>query len=169
MSLLYTYLISIGSIWCWLFAFLSGSLFLILCFQKRIYAELALQVFYIAMAIYGYLNWGEGLSEAPDPLNWHFHLGFILGTGLLVLASGLFLSKWTDSKLPYLDSFTTLFSILATILMVQLFASNWLYWIVIDAVSILLYYRRGLKLSAALFLIYTFMAINGYLQWTQLL
>jgi nicotinamide mononucleotide transporter len=49
--------------------------------------------------------------------------------------------------------------------MVSLFPENWLYWIVIDAVSVYLYLQRGLKLTALLFVVYTLLAINGYLTW----
>lgn len=168
-SLAYTFLITYGSIWCWLFAFLSGLFFLILCYQRRIYAEVALQGFYIAMAVFGYLNWGEGLSDEPLTMDLEYHAIAILGGAVVVGFSGFTLSKISNSALPYLDSFTTVFSLIATAMMVMLYADNWLYWIVIDAVSIVLYFRRGLQLSAILFIFYTLMAINGYLQWNQLL
>lgn len=164
----YTILITYNSVWCWFFAFFSGLLFLILCYQKKIYAEVALQGFYVFMAIYGFLNWGEGLSESPEPLSYTSHLMIIGGAGLIVFVSGISLKNLSNSQLPFLDSFTTVFSLVATALMVLLYRENWLYWIVIDAVSIALYYRRGLKLSAILFAIYTLLAINGYFQWSQL-
>lgn len=167
-SLAYTILITYNSIWCWLFAFLSGSLFLVLCYEKKIFAEVALQGFYIFMAVYGYLNWGKGLSESPIPLGLKSHLIIIGTAGIIVFISGISLRNLSTSKLPYLDSFTTIFSMVATALMVLLYQENWLYWIVIDGVSIYLYYKRGLKISALLFVLYTLLAFNGYFQWGQL-
>lgn len=167
-SLLYTVLITYNIIWCWLFAFLSGLFFLILCYQKKIFAELALQGFYIAMALYGFLNWGEGLNESPEALSLNSHLTIISAGAFIVFLSGIFLKNLSTSKLPFLDSFTTIYSIIATALMVLLYKENWLYWIVIDAVSIFLYFKRGLRLSALLFVLYTLLAINGYFEWSQL-
>jgi len=166
-SLAYTVLISFGSIWCWLFAALSAGFFLVLCWQRKIYAELVLQVFYLYMAYYGYANWGQGLSDLPEMKSAIFHLQAIGFALLLTALWALLLRRFTDSKLPVIDAFTTVFSIWATVLMVQLFPENWLYWIVIDGVSIYLYSKRGLKLSALLFLLYTLLAINGFWQWTQ--
>jgi nicotinamide mononucleotide transporter len=84
---------------------------------------------------------------------------------LLSLTAGYGLKKYSDAALPWLDSFTTVFSIIATALMVSLFPENWLYWIAIDAVSVYLYLKRGLKITALLFVFYTLLAINGYLTW----
>lgn len=166
-SLGYTILISYGIIWCWLFAALSAGFFLALCWQRKIYAEFVLQLFYLYMAYYGWQNWGNGLAESPEMRPLNFHLLALLIGALITAAWSLVLRKFTDSKLPEIDAFTTVFSIWATLLMVQLYPENWLYWIVIDAVSIYLYYRRDLKLSAVLFLLYTLLSINGFWQWTH--
>jgi len=164
-SLLYTLLFSYGYIWCWLFAALSAGFFLILCYQRKIYAELALQVFYLAMALYGFLNWGESLQTKPSlPLSYH---GIIILVNIIaIFISGQMLRKHSDAKVPYLDSFTSISSISATILMVNFYEENWLYFIVINAVSIYLYFQRGLKLGALLFVLYTILSINGYMVWT---
>jgi nicotinamide mononucleotide transporter len=164
-SLLYTVLITEGIIWCWLFALLSAGLYLIICAQKRIYAEMVLQAFYLTMAIYGYQHWGAGLAEKLEPLPLIFHAGIITSGLALVLVSGYLLKRYTPAAKPLVDSFTTVFSVFATLLQINLFPENWLYFIVIDAVSVYLYLSRKLYLTALLFLIYTALAINGYLAW----
>lgn len=163
-SLLYTILYTYENIWCWLFAALSAAFFLILCFQRKIYAEWALQVFYLISAAYGYLNWGSEVV-IPESMVFQVHLLIIGGGILLMLLSASLLKNYTEAALPLLDSFTTIFSIIATIFMVNFYPENWAYWIVIDAASIFLYFRRGLKISALLFVIYTLLSINGYLVW----
>lgn len=165
-SLLYTILFSYGIIWCWFFATLSALFFGLLCFQKKIYAELILQLFYLAMAVYGFINWGDSLQTKP-PLALSVH-GLIIAANLLLIgSSGLILKKFSDSRLPFLDSFTTISSISATLLMVNFYEENWLYFIVINTVSIFLYYKRGLKLGALLFVLYSLLSLNGYLVWTN--
>lgn len=167
-GLLYTYLFQQFSVWCWAFALLSSSLFLLLCIYKRLYAESALQLFYIGTAVLGYLNWGQtGGSLQPSlPLMWH--VGIVATAGALTLVSGYLLRSLTKAAIPLVDSFTTVFSVFATLLMIYLIPENWVYWIVIDAVSIYLYLQRGLFLTAGLFLLYTAMAIMGLVHWLSI-
>mgnify|MGYP006428274191 CR=1 FL=1 len=164
-SLLYTILITYDIIWCWLFSFIGVILYLIICYRKRLYAESFLQIFYLATTVYGFLNWGEGLSASPTELSWNWHLSFIAAGAVLFGAAGYLLNRYSDAATPYLDTFTTVFGILATLLMILLYPSNWLYWIVIDGVSVYLYFQRGLWLSSGLFALYTLLSINGYWQW----
>jgi len=161
----YTLLITYGIIWCWLFAFISSSLFLYICFQKRIYAESLLQLFYIFTAVYGYMHWNETGGEIRSMLTLDVHALIILSGGSLVAISGFLLKRLTDAATPFVDSFTTVFSIFGTILMINLVPENWYYWIVIDAVSIWLYLNRRLYITAGLFFIYVLMAINGAMEW----
>ena len=74
---------------------------------------------------------------------------------------GNYLKKNTKSKLPFIDAFTTVFSIGATWLMIIKIPDSWYYWVVINAVSTILYFRRGLKMGAVLYAIYLLMAIDG--------
>lgn len=168
-SLVYTYLIGIGSIWCWVFALYSGIAFSILCFKKKIYAETTLHVFYFFAAIFGWYHWGANEESGfNQSLSWHFHLGVI---GLLIglsLSMGYALKKYTDAKLTYLDSSTTIFSIWATILMVNLIVDNWVYFLVINAAAFFLYLNRKMYPTAALMVVYIFLSIKGYNEWMQM-
>lgn len=164
-GLLYTYLLQQGYIICWAFALLSSAIYLYLCFFKRIYAESLLQVFYIFTAVYGWVHWNETGGELGTSLNWYTHILVILSGAGLVIISGFLLKRLTDAASPFVDSFTTIFSVFATLLMINLIPENWLYWIIIDAVSIYLYMRRKLYLTAGLFLLYTLLAIRGASLW----
>lgn len=166
-GLAYTVLITYGYVWCWAAAIISSLLFLYLCFVKRIYAEALLQIFYVFTAIYGWIHWNDSGGNIASSLHWSIH-GMIALSGLaLVLISGTLLNKMTDAATPYIDSFTTVFSIFATLLMIRLIPDNWVYWIIIDTVSIYLYYRRGLYITVGLFVLYTILAVNGFLTWTS--
>ncbi len=85
----------------------------------------------------------------------------------LSAGSGLALQYWTDAALPFLDSFTTWGSVLTTWMVARKILENWLYWLLIDSVSIYLYLDRGLTLTAVLFLAYLIIALFGYRQWLQ--
>ena len=69
--------------------------------------------------------------------------------------------------MPIIDSFTTCFSIIATFLVVKKILENWIYWIIIDLVSIYIYFSRDLHLTSLLFLVYTVIAIIGYFNWKK--
>lgn len=164
-NLLYTYLYIKESMWCWGFAFLGSALFVFLCWKKKLLAETALQVFYIAFAVYGFLQLDAQWIEQSWGLAQH--LIAIVGGTLMVFIVNHFLKKHSDARMPLVDSFTTVFSLIATWIMVNYIHENWLYWMVVDTVAIYLYASRKMYFGAFLFIVYLFLAINGYweLNW----
>jgi nicotinamide mononucleotide transporter len=143
-------------------AIIGSAIFVVLCWKKKIYAESALHVFYIGMAVFGLFEWGATFE--PLPASFATHAPWLF-TGVAATAVlGFFLQKFSDARLPYLDAFTTVFSLIATWFMVTFVHENWLYWIVIDAVAIFLYAYRRMPFAALLFVVYLLMAIDGYFE-----
>ncbi len=95
------------------------------------------------------------------------HLIAIAGVLLASLLSAELLKHYTQAALPLLDSFTTWGSILTTWMVTRKILENWLYWLVIDSVSIYLYLDRGLYLTALLFMAYIVIVIIGYRKWLR--
>ena len=169
-SIIYVVLAAKESIWCWLAALISVSIYIYICYQAQLYAETGLQVFYFIMAIYGYFSWKKNNSLLRiNELAISNHILIMILGSLLTFLLGFYLSAYTDSQLPIVDSFTTVFSVIATYMVVKKILSNWLYFIIIDAVSIYLYFSRDLHMTALLFSIYTIIAIIGYWKWSQLI
>jgi nicotinamide mononucleotide transporter len=112
------------------------------------------------MAVYGFLN--IPTEWVLKSLPWTSHILAIATGILLMLLLSRVLRKKTSSKKTLLDAFTTIFSIIATWLMVNYVHENWLYWIIIDAAAIYLYINRKMYLGAGLFGLYCLMAIDGY-------
>ena len=169
-SIAYTVLAIKESVWCWLMALISVSIYFYILIDIKLYAESGLQVFYFLMALYGIYQWKFGnnkheLELAEYSLKTHGVL-FILGAlAVFGLSSGLI--KYTNAALPVVDSFTTVFSIIATYMVTKKIVSNWAYWIVIDTISIFMYYSRGFHLTAGLFVAYTILAVWGYSKWKR--
>ena len=163
------------NVWCWLFAFLSTAIFTVLFWDVSLLMESALNVYYMAMAVFGWYQWTRGGvaddSEAHGleirPLSGRQHGLIIVSIALLTVVSGYLLSEHSDAAWPYVDSFTTWASVITTYLVARKYLQNWLYWIVIDAVSVPLYIDRGLKLTALLFVIYIIIAVAGYRSWQK--
>jgi len=171
LAVIYLVLAIRENIACWLAAILSTSIYIVLMYQAGLYMESALQLFYIAMAVYGWYNWrrGEGpankLLVSSWPLNRHVvPLVLIL---LLTLASGFALSRYSDAAMPYIDSFTTWAAIVTTWMVAKKIIQNWHYWFVIDSVSVYLYVSRGLWLTALLFVLYLVLIVIGYRAWRK--
>jgi nicotinamide mononucleotide transporter len=161
------------SLWCWYAAFVSTSIFLYLFWEVNLLMESALQVYYLVMAVYGWWYWRSGESSDTGANNelaistWPLraHLLAIAGVLLASLISAALLKHYTQAALPLLDSFTTWGSILTTWMVTRKILENWLYWLVIDSVSIYLYLDRGLYLTALLFMAYIVIVIIGYRKW----
>jgi nicotinamide mononucleotide transporter len=157
------------NIWCWYCAFASTAIYTVLFWDVSLLMESALNVYYMGMAVFGWYQWtrgnasGEGVSI--QSLSRNQHLIIIVAIGNLSLISGYLLSQYSEAAWPYVDSFTTWASVITTYLVAKKYLENWLYWIVIDTVSIPLYLDRGLPLTALLFAGYVVIAISGYFSW----
>ena len=156
---------------CWYCAFFSTALYVWIFGDVSLYMESALNVYYMVMAIYGWLQWQRGGADKSGVkiIRWTSKQ-HILGVVIILAASvtsGYLLSSNTAAKLPYLDSFTTWGSVFTTIMVAQKVLENWLYWIVINSVSIYLYIDRGLDQTAAMFFLYLVLATIGFLTWKK--
>ncbi len=155
---------------CWWFGILScGMIAFKDLTEYKLFADAALQFFYIIVGIWGLYMWFRRDEEVPElqisiwPIKKHL---IIVVSGLLcTIPLGLLLNTYTDAVFSYIDTFTTIFSIVATIMLVYKVLENWIYWIIVDLVYIFLYYQRGGYLFAILLLIYAMIAVYGYLNW----
>lgn len=156
--------------WCWFFAAVSVSIYAYLTFTASLYAEFVLQIYYGYMAYYGYKSWGRGNQREPlkiSSLSIKQNALFIsLGAGLTILLATLLL-HFTDADFPYLDSFTTVFSILTTVLVARKIIDNWLYWIVIDIAACYLYFQKHFVFTSVLYAVYVVLAIIGFINWQK--
>ena len=105
--------------------------------------EAFLQIFYILMALYGWSQWRVKETELPVT-NWNStnHLKALLLILVLTIISGYLLSKYTSASLPYFDAFTTWGAVVATYMVAKKLLENWIYWFVIDFVSVFLFISR---------------------------
>jgi len=167
-SILYVVLAVKESILCWGAAAISVILYIYICYTAQLYPETGLQVFYLLMAFYGYHQWNKNDSTLKIQ-QWTTtkHLLILLLGALLTFLMGFYFTIYTNAAMPLVDSFTTVFSVFATYMVTKKVLGNWLYWIVIDIVSVYLYFSRDLHLTSLLFIMYTVIAIFGYFSWLK--
>jgi nicotinamide mononucleotide transporter len=167
----YTVLAIKRVIWCWLCALFSGAIYFWVFYGANLYMQVALQIFYMAMAAVGYRSWRAGRDQAGvvEVMRWPaaWHGWAVLGIGAIGAINGWLLARNTGAALPYLDAWVTWGSVLATWLAARRVLENWLYWIVLDAVATYMYFVQHLTATGVLFLVYTVMAYQGFRAWQR--
>lgn len=167
-AILYLFFAIRQNIICWLFAAISTAIYIWVFAGAKLYMEAALNGLYFLLAIYGWYTWSSGVTGAGLAVTrWPMarHAIALAVVAVLVATSGALLSRYTDAAFPYFDSATTWLSVWATLLVAFKVLENWWYWLAIDAVSIVLYWDRGLELTALLFVVYIGMIPFGFVSW----
>lgn len=171
LALAYLLLARREHLWCWYAAFASTLIYLVLFWRVGLLMESALQVYYLLMAVYGWWEWRGGARRAhPLPITslppgWH--LRALAAVCVATAVSGFLLHRYTSAAWPWADSFVTWGSLLATWMVARKVLENWLWWLLIDSLSLALYLERGLYLTAALFAAYLVIVVSGYLEWRR--
>jgi len=136
-----------------------------------LYMEASLQIFYIVMGFYGWSQWLLNIdSQGLVVKTWNLseHLSAISVILLLALGSGWMLEKYTEAALPFMDALTTWGAIITTYMVAKKILENWIYWFVIDSISIYIFLSRDLYLTSFLFFTYLFIIVLGYRSWDRI-
>jgi nicotinamide mononucleotide transporter len=167
----YVILAARENILCWPMGIVGSGLSIWLFVESKIYAESVLFSYYVIMGFYGWWAWKRDRSKTE-----YFNIETIpVSSHLLIVALGyvgtlflfVLLKHFTDAEMPLLDSFTTIFSFIATWMVARRIIENWIYWICLNALTIYLYLSRDLSVYAMLSLAYTLMSIYGLFQWRK--
>ena len=171
LAILYLLLAVKQDIRCWTAWILSSCLYLYVMYTAGLYMEAFLQIFYIVMGIYGWAQWSKKQGdESLLVLTWKpsKHVVAVLLIITLAFFSGSLLEKYTNAALPFLDALTTWGAIVTTYMVAKKILENWIYWFVIDAISIYLFISRELYFTAFLFFAYLIIIVIGYRSWNQI-
>lgn len=162
-----------GSIWLaarnsaltWWATIAGCALFGVLCYQHQLYADVVLQLFFIAAAVWGLFSW-QGAEALPiRQLPGRYLLPYLTAALVIAALYGALLHFWTDAYAPFWDSLVLTLSVLAQLLLVRRYLQNWWCWLLVNSIAIPLYYHRGLELTAAFYLLYWLNAAYGLWQW----
>ena len=168
-----------ASIWLWLASIVMPAIDMVLYFKAGLYADFGMAIYYCLAGVYGYLSWkwfkrsdqqSKQRGERPVTRYKRAHILPSLAA-LLLLWFGIWwmLTHWTNSTVPVADAFTTALSIVALWALAQKYAEQWLLWLVVDVVCCILYVRKGIPFKAAIYGIYTVVAIFGYRKWLKMI
>ena len=167
-----------ASIWLWLASIIMPAIDMVLYFKAGLYADFGMAIYYCLAGVYGYLSWkwfkrsdqrSEQRGERPVTRYKRAHI-LPSAAALLLLWFGIWwmLTHWTNSTVPVADAFTTALSIVALWALAQKYAEQWLLWLVVDVVCCILYVTKGIPFKAAIYGLYTVVAIFGYRKWLKM-
>lgn len=159
------------NIWSWPTAIVNVSLYVYIFLNAKLYADMGLQVFYVAISFYGWWNWlygGENRSEL-HVTRLSRRMAMVLppvwlaGTAVLAIV----LRTWTDAALPWADAALTVASLIAQYLMTKKVLENWAIWVAADVAYIGMYIFKGLYPTAFLYAVFLVLAAMGYFEWKK--
>ena len=176
LGILYIFFSIRQHIFTWPTGLLTSLLYIIVFFQSGFYADMGLQIYYVGVSIYGWYYWlTGGKKETGDPAKKvpvkRTSLKVLKRAGLITIAVYVLLLfillRFTDSTVPFMDALTTALSATATWMLAKKYIEHWFIWIITDIISAGLYVYKGLWPTVVLFLVYTVMAISGYIEWKK--
>ena len=155
----------------WWTGIIGCSLFAVVFYESRLYADVTLQIFFILTSILGWWKWMRGNAGAELPVRFSRPFSLLAWAAVAALAamgySGL-LHRFTDAYAPFLDSIVLTFSVLGQLLMMERRVENWWCWLLVNTIAVPLYASRGLRLTAVLYAAFWVNAIVSLVKWRQL-
>lgn len=179
LNILAVWLVSIRNMWTWLTGILAVSIFMLLFYQIRLYADFFEQIYYLAANIYGWFLWSRSKPTKDKPVKVGFSsprfmiavaVACLIGTAVWAYAM-LHLDLWfptlfpDPASYPWLDSFTTVLSFAAMLLMIAKRTESWIYWIIVDVIAVWLYFVKDVKFVSLLYASFLCLAFYGLYKW----
>ena len=173
-GLVYLYLEFKANKWLWPVGVVMPIVYVWIFFQSKFYADMGVNIYYFFASIYGWILWSkykknnqEELLITHTPKKYFVPISII---GILLFAIIAFiLVRFTDSPVPYGDSFTTALSILGMWLLARKHVEQWWFWFFVNIISCALYLWKGLYTTSILFAIYSIISVFGYYKWRKMM
>ena len=165
------YLTTRQIIWCWPLGLVSVTMYAIIFFQVKLYADMGLQGIYFFLSLYGWWAWlhgGEDRQELKVSVaSWRMRVLAVACGMAFGLLLGVTLERLTDASLPYADSLLTSFSLVAQFMATRKLLESWLLWIAVDVLYVGMFIYKGLHLTAGLYAAFLVLAVLGLVEWRR--
>jgi nicotinamide mononucleotide transporter len=159
------------SIWSYPFGIAMVGLYAVVFFRARLYSDAALQLFFLAVQVYGWTNWAANRARRGTvTVRRMTGREIALWVGIVAaaaLADYAFLARHTRDAAPLLDALITAFSIAAQTLLAIRRLENWIAWILVDVIGIALYLSQQLYTVAGVYLIFLSLSVAGLIAWRR--
>lgn len=158
-------------VWCFPVGLINVSISLYLFYHQQLYADALQQVMYIVLLIYGWIRWTAPAKvkgvEKVSRINKSELFSYAISIAGITILLGSLLSKYTMAIYPYIDSFATSTAFVAQFMIARKKIENWILWMVVNTVYIVIYFQKALFLYVVLFGIYLFLSFYGFYQWKK--
>lgn len=156
----------------WIASVVMPAIYLVVFYDAGLYADTAINIYYLAIALYGWIAWKRG-AQGEELHITHASKGvWATMAGLYIVLQLLFsamLLHLTDSDVPWFNGLTSALSVVGMWMLARKYIEQWIVWIVVDILSAALYCYKGLLLTAILYVLYAVIAIFGYRKWKQIM
>ena len=171
LGLFYLWLEYKANIWVWVIGAIMPMVHGMLYLKAGIYADAAMQLYYVAAGIYGLVVWHRNRKDTKRGAIKHTPYGWIVPLvgcyALLHVAIYFVLTEFTDSRVPLFDSMSTALSIVAMWMLSRKLVEQWLVWLVVDMISVGLYFYKDIPGTGCLYALYCILAVAGYVRWRK--
>ena len=179
-GVIYLWLEYRASIYLWIASIVMPAIYLFVYYDAGLYADTAINIYYLVIALYGWAAWKWGFSfsrkaeEQPQELKIS-HItarGWIAMATLYVvmqLAITAALTYLTDSDVAWFNGLTSALSIVGMYMLARKYIEQWWVWLVVDILSAGLYFYKDLQFTAVLYAAYAVIAVAGYFKWKRLM
>ncbi len=171
-GLLCVWLVTRASIWNFPVGIFNSLVLGVVFVEQRLFADASLQVLFIALNAHGFWRWSvHGRDARATPVyraSWR-RLALTLLAAALCTPLLWWVLGWLKGSAPVLDALITVLSVAAQWLLNRRVLESWLVWILVDVISVPLYFSRGLPLIALLYLVFLLLCCHGYMNWRRLL
>lgn len=175
-GLVYLWLEYKASIYMWIAGIVMPAIYLYIYYNAGLYADFGINVYYLVIAVYGWLAWKNLLGNKDTgkelPITCASRREWVKAISMYVVIQIVItwlLVNYTDSTVPIADSFTTALSIVGMWMLARKYIEQWWVWCVVDVTSSALYVYKELYFTAILYALYAIIAIFGYLKWKTLM
>ena len=177
-GLIYLWLEYRASIWLWLAGLIMPAIYVFVYYDAGLYADVGINIYYLLASVYGIIYWAWGRKKSKDepaqeiPITLtpkRQYLPLLTISVVLTIAIAQILINFTDSNVPWADSFTTALSIVGMWMLARKYCEQWLIWIMVDVVCSVLYVYKELYFTAGLYALYAVIAYFGYLKWKKMM
>ncbi len=164
-------LVARRSVWNFPFAIAGVTLYVLIFWQARLFSMAGLQVFFILINVYGWWVWSRGTSvDGEVVVRFLSPIARVIWVTIsisAVIGWGWVMQQFAGGTFPYSDAAGAMLSVVAQLLMVWRYVENWLWWVVVNIISVVLFVESDLYVSSALYMLNWGLAVYGLLKWTQ--
>lgn len=167
-----------ASIYLWLTSIIMPAIYLFVYFDAGLYADVAINIYYLIIGVYGWMSWRYGISRKNGTKKYDLKIShtsrrqwlrLLIAYIVIHFAISFTLINFTDTNVPWFNGLTSALSIIGMWMLAKKLIEQWFVWFVVDILSAVLYFYKGLEPTALLYSVYAIVAILGYKKWNKLL